>query len=108
MTIEPWYDDPYDDYYDDGEEYCDHSEYEVDWEGRATCDFCRHTWWLTFEEHERYRHMEARWMAEYDRMMRREHSRFWRTIRWLRSHLPVVGRTVRKSDTGQCVDDIPF
>jgi hypothetical protein len=62
---------PYD---DEPEEECYHEHYEADINGRATCDRCSHTWWLTDEEIEREREL----VASYDQMMRREEWRLWR------------------------------
>lgn len=72
-------------YYDDEGGYCDHTEYEVDFEGRAEC-ICGKRWWLTPEEHER--HVE--WEREYEREMRRENlpwNRFWRWMSNLRARM---------------------
>ena len=66
----------------DPREDCDHSEYEVDFEGRAVC-ICGRRWWLTPEQFERHLRMEADWMADYDREMRRERFFLWRCWRWL-------------------------
>ena len=80
------YDDWEDGFDDDGhEDTCAHDEYEVDWEGRASCNYCRHHWWLTAAQLEAHHEAEAQFMAEYDRLRRREESRFWRTVDWLRS-----------------------
>src|SRR5690348_17955174 len=42
-----------DDLYGDDPEECYHGEREIDWEGRATCHYCGHTWWASArsEEH---------------------------------------------------------
>jgi hypothetical protein len=40
---------------------CDCTEFEVDWEGRATCDHCCRSWWATAEQTAAY----ERWHAEY-------------------------------------------
>lgn len=89
---------PYDEYEPD----CDHMDYEVDWEGRATCD-CGATWWLTAEEYDRHLEVETKWAANYDRMQRREHGLFWRALRWLRSLIPR-----RRTFAANVDDDIPF
>jgi hypothetical protein len=67
-------------YIDDDDIPCDHEEYDVDWEGRATCDSCHHSWWLTPEEHAAYDKMMIKWAADFDRQMHREEHWFWR--RW--------------------------
>lgn len=89
---------PYD---DEPEEECWHEEYDADWEGRATCGRCGHTWWLTSEEIAADRaHSEA-----YDQMCRREERRErWRQVRdWFRSFLPR-----RKRQPPILDDEIPF
>lgn len=94
---------PYD---DEPEIDCDHDEYDVDWEGRATCSYCNEHWYLTSAELQAYDAAEARWMAEYDRMQRREHSPFWRTVWWLQALMRRARLRPRKPPT--VVDDLPF
>lgn len=87
--------------YDEPEEECWHEEYEADWEGRATCDRCGHSWFLTSEQIEADRaHSEA-----YDRYVRRdERLEKWRRVRaWFRSMIPSRRRKHVLID-----DDIPF
>lgn len=92
----------------DPEDYCDHEEYEVDWNGRASCDFCHHSWWLTSAQHDLYLEAEARWAADYDKAQRRERSwwmRAWRRLETLSARWPIRRRTFG----GVCLDDeIPF
>lgn len=91
----------YDDY--DPQEDCDHTEYDVDFEGRAKC-VCGKSWWLTAEEHEAYDRMMARLQDDFDREMRR--SRFWCALRWLQS---ILRRTRQRLRRPQPIDDeIPF
>lgn len=97
---------PYDDWEEDPRENCDHEEYEVDWEGRAECHYCGAHWWLTPKQHEAYQEAEARWMKAYDRAQRREHSRFWRAVDWLRSIPKRIHRLVQKPSPID--DDLPF
>lgn len=94
-------------FYDDVDETpCDHEEYDVDWEGRASCNYCNHSWWLTHDELIAYDEAMARWHADYDRQMRRENSRFWRTIDWLKG---VPSRIRQQFRRPQPIDDeIPF
>lgn len=93
--------------YDDAPEVdCDHAEYDVDWEGRARCDHCGEHWYLTSAELQAHEAAEARWMEEYDRLQRREHSPFWRTVDWLRALLFRVRSRLRKPPP--VVDDLPF
>lgn len=101
---------PYD---DEPEMDCDHSEYEVDWEGRATCDYCGSHWWLTDEQLRAHNEAEARWMEEYDRAQQREHSRFWRVVDWLKGSAMYAKRVARRVAHRQPMpllddDDIPF
>lgn len=94
---------PYD---DEPEQDCDHVEYEVNWEGRATCDCCGERWYLTADELSAHDEAQGRWMEEYDRLQRREHSRFWRTVDWLRAL--VKRATTRAKKPAPIVDDLPF
>lgn len=88
---------PYD---DEPEEECYHEHYEADINGRATCDRCSHTWWLTDEEIEREREL----VVAYDAMMRREEWRQWRE--WI-SRL-AFWRRWRKPKPALIDDEIPF
>lgn len=94
---------------DDEDEVCDHEEYEVDWEGRATCNSCHETWWLTAEQYDAYLKSESEWAAEYDRMQRRERSRFWRMLRAARGCLRrIMPKPRRLSARAVNDDEIPF
>jgi hypothetical protein len=97
MTYDQWkcdsgYDDP-------PEEECFHEEYVTDWEGRATCERCGRSWWLTYEEVAAERDRSA----AYDRYCRREERlEKWRQVRaWFRSFLP-------RRKPAPIDDDIPF
>lgn len=92
---------PYD---DEPEVECDHAEYDVDWEGRATCDYCRARWWLIADELKAHDEAQARWMDEYYRMERREHNPFWRTVSFFREF---VSR-LRLHKPSPVNDDLPF
>lgn len=87
---------PYD---DEPEEDCDHEEYNSDWEGRATCNRCRHSWWLTAAQ------MRANEEASesYDDYVRRE-MRKERIASWFRP-LAFWRRWRKPRDLD---DDIPF
>ena len=98
---------PYDDW--EEPEECDHEEYEVDWEGRATCDYCRAHWWLTTDQLIAHQEAEARWMEEYYRAQRREQSRFWRVVDWLCAIPARIRQQFKRKATIQVTDDeIPF
>lgn len=86
------YDDPLD---------CDHEEYEVDCDGRATCDFCRAHWWLTAEQHDAYRAAEAEWERNYYEELRRENSLLGRFKSW-------CARLRWGPALGPSNDEIPF
>ncbi len=74
------------------EEECFHEEYEADWEGRASCDRCGHSWWMTSEQiaadrahsdsYDAYVRSEMRkeWIASWFRPLA-----FWR--RWRKPRL---------------------
>ena len=85
-------------------EVCDHEEYDVDWEGRATCDFCRQSWWLTAEQHEAWDRMVAACEDAYERERLRERNPLWRFWRWLLRQKPRwQGRIIPEPN-----DEIPF
>lgn len=44
-------------YDDESRDDCAHEMYEMDWEGRATCEYCQETWWPSSE------HAAAYWEA---------------------------------------------
>lgn len=95
---------------DDDEADCSHEEYDVDWEGRATCIYCNDNWWLTTEQLTAHHEAEAQYAAEYDRMQRREGSRVYRTIDW---GVALARRVLAKFKTPRRVgsavtDDVPF
>ena len=98
---------PYDDCPDEPE--CDHEEYEVDWEGRATCNHCREHWWLTSEQLQAYDEAQASAAEEYDREMRRYHSLFWRAVDWVnRVVYRLRLRFTEWRNAEPANDDIPF
>lgn len=80
-----WNDDSWRDSYDawklaspdeDGpeEDYCEHDQYSIDiLSGRAECDMCPHSWYVTNEEIER----ECQRQAEYDEWQEREDRKQW-------------------------------
>lgn len=94
---------PYDDYAD--EEPCLHEEYGVSWEGRASCDYCSHHWWLNTAEMAAYERLEREYEAEHQRHLRRERSWFWRTVRWLARWVP---KRRAKFNPPMIDNDIPF
>ena len=78
--------DAFDEFGDYGrDEECDHEEYEVDWEGRATCNYCREHWWMTADQLDAHHKAESEWMAEFDRIRQREESWLCRSVDWLRA-----------------------
>ncbi len=87
---------------------CSHEEYDVDWEGRANCSFCRASWWLTSEELVAHTRREAEYAEWQEKERRRE---FWRRftlpIRWPIFRLLQLLR-VRKSAVVLADDEIPF
>lgn len=83
----------------DEEQNCDCSEYEIDWEGRATCDFCRRSWWPSPETVKAHEEAFAKYCEGMDRAERRE--RMWE---WLRSL--AFWRRWRKPKLPD--DEIPF
>jgi hypothetical protein len=70
MTYDQW---KTDSGYDEREDECFHEDFEADINGRATCDYCGHSWWLSDEEIKAERELHA----AYDQMMRREERRQW-------------------------------
>lgn len=64
----------YDDY--DTERDCEHESYEIDvCTGRAECDCCSHSWYLTSEEIDAELDRQARY---YEDMEREERRQWWR------------------------------
>lgn len=99
MTYDQWKCDPG---YDDApEEECSHEEYEANWEGRAICDRCGHSWWMTSEQIA----ADRAHSAAYDAYCRAENRRErWRQVRaWFRSLLPK-----RRTQPALIDDEIPF
>lgn len=100
-----------DDEYDERmeEDYCEHSDYEVDiLSGRAECSRCPHSWYLTDEEISAEIDRQARHQEDVEREERRE---FWRRltypIRWF--IFRVLERIwPRKSLSVLTDDEIPF
>jgi hypothetical protein len=71
-----WDDDPYYDEDYDPERDCDHEQYEIDvCTGRAHCDYCPHSWYLTSEEIDAELDRQARYYEDIERMERRQ---WWR------------------------------
>lgn len=78
---------------------CDHEDFDSDWEGRATCLRCGHTWWRSADELA----ADAQRADDYDRYIRREMRREW----WLGLIRPIAfWRRWRKS--AALDDEIPF
>lgn len=92
----------------DPEDICDHDEYDVDWEGRATCARCHANWWLTSDEHAKYIDEEARWAEAYDAMQRRENSWWWRAWVWLQRWRPKPKPKYGFAQRDSLDDEIPF
>lgn len=106
------FDDPdvgYDDYDDEPrEDDCDHDEYEIDWEGRAQCYRCGHSWWASSkqiaaqEEHER----------QYQEWVEQQRRPWYRFKEWIRSDAADVWWCLRRLFTPQkrraLDDEIPF
>lgn len=85
--------DPFDD--------CDHEDYDFDWDGRATCNRCGHSWYLDTSDFKRMAERDKRAHEEFKReawaLWRQEwvdRICFWR--RWTKKPKPVDD------------DDIPF
>lgn len=86
-----WNDDSWKDGYDawklaspedyEPEEECFHEDYESSWEGRATCDRCGHSWWLSSTEMEWDRQASEAFDAYCRREERREKIAEW--VNWL-------------------------
>lgn len=62
--------------YDGYNDECEHVEYEVDFDGRAHCDRCSHSWWLSAQELQHHLEREAEFSGQYDAMLAREDN-FW-------------------------------
>lgn len=86
----------------DEEPVCDCTEYEIDWEGRATCLCCNEHWWASSAEIE----AQARHEAEYAQWVEEQERPWNRFKNWLRSwwDFPPRPRLRRPVDD----DDIPF
>jgi hypothetical protein len=71
------------DYYDDYENYdperdCEHENYDIDvCTGRAECDQCSHSWYLSSEEIDAELDRQARYEDDMDRENRRQ---WWRDL----------------------------
>lgn len=83
----------------DEEDFCDCSEYEIDWEGRATCDFCRRSWWATPETIRAHEEAFEQYCIGMERQERRE--------RWLGRLRRLAFWRRRKPNTFDD-DEIPF
>lgn len=118
-----WNDDSWRDGYDawklaspdeDGpeEDYCEHGHYSIDiLSGRAECDQCPHSWYVSDDEIRR----EIERQASYDEYLERENSRQWwrdlfapildpiNSIRWKLRRLRWSWKRAPTID-----DDIPF
>jgi hypothetical protein len=79
MMSDPYdyYDDDDDDRYGDyAEQECEHDQYEIDvCTGRAECDQCSHSWYLSNEEVDAELDRQARY---YDDMERENRRQWWR------------------------------
>lgn len=101
------YDDP-DIGYDDGEDYCDHEDYEADIvTGDATCCHCNHRWIMTIEQV----NAEIDRQREYDEWQRDMERPSYRIRRWFRDRRDDIRwrwqRLWKPKPT--CLDDeIPF
>ena len=102
---------PDDDY--DPREDCNHEEAEIDWEGRARCDYCGANWWASAEEIEAQRLARADY-AQWERQQRRiaflkqwflepTFALRWRIHEWLCRRWPW-----RKARVISDHDEIPF
>jgi hypothetical protein len=101
LATPPEYDGP-----DEPECFCE--DYEINWEGRATCDRCGHEWWPTPAELEAER---QRCAIAAEMLAREERREFWRRltypIRWPLFRL--LERVWPRKACSVLVDDeIPF
>ncbi len=114
MTYDQWktdsgYDerDEYDDY--DAERDCEHENYEIDvCTGRAECDQCSHSWYLSSEDVDRELDRQARYQDDMDHENRRQ---WWRDRTYpVRMFLHRVLMRVwpRKSLSVLHDDEVPF
>ena len=60
-------------------EDCDHEDYEISWEGRATCGRCSHSWWASRDQIE----ADDRWRQEYAEYEAEQHR--LETVWWRRA-----------------------
>lgn len=110
-TREPDYYDGYDDY--DAERECDHEHYEIDvCTGRAECDYCSKSWYLSDEEMNAEFDRQARYQEECEQEERRQRRQeFWRKltlpVRWPIFRL-LERVWPRKSLSVLTDDEIPF
>lgn len=114
MTYDQWKcTDPNDTGYDDREDNCNHEEFSIDWEGRASCDYCLAHWWASTDEIEAQRQHEQEYAEWQERQHRIEFLKRWfldptfalrwRLQDWLSRHWPW-----RKPKVISDHDDIPF
>jgi hypothetical protein len=75
---------------------CDHTDYEVNWDGYAHC-LCGARWLLTAEQHEQH----IRWEQQYQARMDHENKWWVRAWRWLQDYF-----TTRRAIPPD--DEIPF
>lgn len=76
-------------------------DFDSDWEGRATCMRCGHTWWRTTEDMARDEARGRDFDAYVRREMRRERIEYW--FGWL-----AFWRRWRKPKLSPVDDEIPF
>lgn len=82
-SYDAWKLDPGIKYEDDPREECDHTDFTIDWEGRAHCEHCSATWTASTADCDAYDNDQIFAAQEYDRMERRERLlRPFRVIAW--------------------------
>lgn len=94
------------DYYELDDADCEHEHYEIDvCTGRAECDSCSKSWYVSGEEINRELDRQANY---YEDMEREERRQWWRDL-WDRLMAPFRAlRWRRKSVAATDDDDIPF
>lgn len=83
-----------------------HDDYDADiLTGRATCNMCGHSWWMTDREVA----TEIEHMRAYDEWQREQHRPWNRFREWLRGHMPRWPRwPQRRRRAPEINDEIPF